>query len=681
MSAKASRHRLEPGSQLDDEAVRRSKRNVAQANKSTWQTFFFETEVGALKEMSSMPIDILAEIFQHMESEDLLNLSRSSISFRLLLTSQTSQIFWRVALKKTETEFPPMPVNLMNELQWTNLLFSSHCHECCVPGAEDIIWVYRARYCDDCKNKIILPLEPVPEKSEMFEFLPKMTEKKKQVPNLALLTIHHLRNRESFNLNELNLLKQELEGLEGNDREEFIANRIALVKQNTQFGKDCAAFLRNNHIMEEKKRQRLQSRRMKTIKDGLRDMGYGPELDGPYGFSMNSMLYLDHNARLPKVLTPDEWDVIKVRYQELFEKLREETRTLEYARKLGKNLSILKYTPIRFSHKIEGTFPCPKDFFRLPEIRAILDVPPDQSTVTTEREFLKTYSPQIQGFIDNWRSSSKQLLGTIARNAAPYIPKEVNPLDLAVGMFFVCTCDKSVVMTLPDLLHHGCTLKPNPGPRKPYNDKNQNLKDPYLSVLLGSGPECEDTLDIKSTFHSAAEFAKHVIEVCRKDPCTVTAEEMDKLDTRFVCFDCAMGGFQVRPIMTWRRTIVHMACEWKPRKFPVIHNVHLALKFEIEQTKALEESIKLGSWLCLHCKKWDEYHPTTKSIIIEHLREHHNIKPENAVRSRDYVANKPFEATTAKPTVWLISSKLAKSSALREERHHHVICDLPEKFA
>lgn len=66
------------------------------------------------------------QIFSELEPSDLLRLSRTSKDIRSFLMSKNSAIIWKAARKNVEG-FPDCPEDL-NEPQFANLAFSSHCH-------------------------------------------------------------------------------------------------------------------------------------------------------------------------------------------------------------------------------------------------------------------------------------------------------------------------------------------------------------------------------------------------------------------------------------------------------------------------------------------------------------------------------------------------------------------------
>ncbi|KAI0029289.1 hypothetical protein K488DRAFT_56675, partial [Vararia minispora EC-137] len=70
-----------------------------------------------------MPMDILFEIFGHLQPGDLVNLSRINKSFHRVLSSKRSALMWKAALSNARGGgAPSCPVDI-SELGWANLLF------------------------------------------------------------------------------------------------------------------------------------------------------------------------------------------------------------------------------------------------------------------------------------------------------------------------------------------------------------------------------------------------------------------------------------------------------------------------------------------------------------------------------------------------------------------------------
>ncbi|RXW22245.1 hypothetical protein EST38_g3619 [Candolleomyces aberdarensis] len=92
-------------------------------------------EEGAiLKYMREMPLDVLLEIFSHLEPADLIHLSRTTKALRSIMMVRSSRSIWTQALSSIP-DLPPCPDDLI-EAQYANLMFTDYCHEC-LANADD----------------------------------------------------------------------------------------------------------------------------------------------------------------------------------------------------------------------------------------------------------------------------------------------------------------------------------------------------------------------------------------------------------------------------------------------------------------------------------------------------------------------------------------------------------------
>ena len=109
------------------------------------------------------------QIFGFMHPRDLLNLARTSKSFRALLMSRSSQAFWKASIEGVDG-LPKCPPYL-SEPAYVNLLFLPHCHVsgsffvglnvvraagqgCLKPNVQTVLFEFSARYCNGCKSKM-----------------------------------------------------------------------------------------------------------------------------------------------------------------------------------------------------------------------------------------------------------------------------------------------------------------------------------------------------------------------------------------------------------------------------------------------------------------------------------------------------------------------------------------------
>ncbi|KII86827.1 hypothetical protein PLICRDRAFT_43495 [Plicaturopsis crispa FD-325 SS-3] len=103
-----------------------------------------------------MPLDILLEVFGHLHPLDLLHLARCTKSLRAILMHRSARAIWKQALSNVPG-MPDCPSDL-NEPQFANIAFSTHCHECLdtdIEGPMSILWAFRTRLCSSCREPMV----------------------------------------------------------------------------------------------------------------------------------------------------------------------------------------------------------------------------------------------------------------------------------------------------------------------------------------------------------------------------------------------------------------------------------------------------------------------------------------------------------------------------------------------
>ncbi|RXW21283.1 hypothetical protein EST38_g4572 [Candolleomyces aberdarensis] len=99
--------------------------------------------------LGEIPLEILTEIFKHLEPASLLKLLRTSKLLRaLLLNRPVASAIWKSALSSMHPAPPPCPDDLTLP-QYATLLYGN-CHFCDTAENLQYAWVCYLRVCDDC---------------------------------------------------------------------------------------------------------------------------------------------------------------------------------------------------------------------------------------------------------------------------------------------------------------------------------------------------------------------------------------------------------------------------------------------------------------------------------------------------------------------------------------------------
>ncbi|KAH8117633.1 hypothetical protein DFH11DRAFT_1035164 [Phellopilus nigrolimitatus] len=104
-------------------------------------------KVGRLVLLMQMPVDVFYEVACYLTPGDLLNLTRTTQSWRSLLMTNRSKPIWRAA--RNNVALPECPDDL-SEPQYADLLYGKGCFLCDAPLAKNVYFAFRLRLCKQC---------------------------------------------------------------------------------------------------------------------------------------------------------------------------------------------------------------------------------------------------------------------------------------------------------------------------------------------------------------------------------------------------------------------------------------------------------------------------------------------------------------------------------------------------
>ncbi|KIJ60339.1 hypothetical protein HYDPIDRAFT_160988, partial [Hydnomerulius pinastri MD-312] len=245
---------------------------------------------GRLEMMPDMNLDILFYILGLLHPMDLLNLARTTKSFRHLLMQKSSAFAWKTARSQIQS-LPDCPPD-MSEPQYANLLFYPHCHRCgkVVPT---IHWRLRLRYCPACRKEYLVDSRrcgaPV---YQLPLALPR--ERMKQG-----------RYKVFFVEREASLaFQKEYRKLPTEEREEFLKNKRLQVAEIEKHAAECEEWHRGVTSMRKSELDEVRSARADAILARIDDLGYSDVIE----FFGGRIEMIERKVfSIPKPLTDKEW--------------------------------------------------------------------------------------------------------------------------------------------------------------------------------------------------------------------------------------------------------------------------------------------------------------------------------------------------------------------------------------
>ncbi|GJN93397.1 hypothetical protein Rhopal_006452-T1 [Rhodotorula paludigena] len=97
-----------------------------------------------------LPPELVAEIFSHLDTPDLLSLSQVNKQYRALLTAKASKRLWVEARK--DFNLPDLAKGDIEEWQYASLFFDDVCQSCSHRGAIVVDCFLRSRLCKTCRK-------------------------------------------------------------------------------------------------------------------------------------------------------------------------------------------------------------------------------------------------------------------------------------------------------------------------------------------------------------------------------------------------------------------------------------------------------------------------------------------------------------------------------------------------
>ncbi|KAH9920096.1 uncharacterized protein B0H18DRAFT_617380 [Fomitopsis serialis] len=288
--------------------------------------------------------------------------------------------------------------------------------------------------------------------------------------------------------------------------------------------------------------------RLDDISARLLALGWAPELaflERTYSERRYDELFSNHRfVCMTTKLTEHGWRRIKGEMTRLMQGVRkqrldDEAHTVSYKRGMsfesaGKEL-VEEYLDEHEEMKIFGLNIA--DLMHTPEVQHLLCAPKD--THVDEQSFLALQA-QMETTMEGWKSRACNTLRQLIRRTKR-APKasNVDMLELATTVFR-CNCCSPGYLFYPNVLGHKC-LRPGPDPLFTFlHGHRYGLFDNMLFLGMFEARNLRFEAALPRT-------ARQIIQVCNKDPDTVTAREMDSLDIRLVRDDVT--------IMTWRAAV------------------------------------------------------------------------------------------------------------------------------
>ncbi|RDB19004.1 hypothetical protein Hypma_014301 [Hypsizygus marmoreus] len=494
---------------------------------------------GILAQLTEMPLDVLFEIFGHLNPDDLLHLTRASKALRYTLLKRSSVSIWKDARSHIEG-LPECPIDLSEPL-YASLLFDPYCHNCHESQTHTIIWSIYKRYCKKCilsvsfgqfeyhRYGLKIPLDIVP---NFTCNAPRYEEPERY----CLLTAQRY--------------DSELHDLHGSIRAEWLEEKRAVLALRIKFAALGEGWAEQRTFERSLELDSARQRRLEAIKMKLTECGWAEEIAHLERRGQLS----DHKlVKQPKDLTERIWNNIKKPLIEFMEKKKAER--LEKLREI-----IIKRRGVVLSEVIAEYASHQQDTIRVPglgdvasleKFRTIIESTPLDEIVTPAH-----FSAAMDDFADfakTWLDEKDAELVAMMEQV-PMIGSKASRemLGLATTCFQCTNCRQ--VLDYPRVLVHNCASLPSfRGGSGLYFVSLDSEPWNYRQII---------------SFHTAAyETARKILTDSGLDPDVQRFPDARRDELWFECFNCSCQEVG-RKVMRWPMAVIH-GLKLCPRLRPV----------------------------------------------------------------------------------------------------------------
>ncbi|KDQ61918.1 hypothetical protein JAAARDRAFT_31404 [Jaapia argillacea MUCL 33604] len=500
---------------------------------------------GKLSILSSIPLDILFEIFTHLSPKDLLTLSRTSRILRSTLLSKNATTVWKRSLANMPGSPPACPKDI-SEARWAELLYgATNCHICGAVNIFNIDFSFRRRLCLSCKKTNLVYSSKFSKKFPEFDplildLIPYATISGSYPPNHKL---HNKPPSKYFLESDIYSMAQTFGLLAKNIHmrkpgakaklEEFKKERAEFVKDVAEYAKVCEGWaVEENKRLSGLKDEAVTNRRNEII-SRLRSLGYDQTDLNAISWSRFVHQYKDLTARSWNIMLPQLESELKERREA---RLRAERNQLIYNRK---RLAASAYRNWKVKNIPRRDWPLLPQDFQVVAWEGFEGVIEAHSDVVVGEESFEEALGGLEEVIEKWKVDKKRKLVSLVPVGAPSSssisephagPQDVDtsPLDLATSIF-ACRrpCCKSIRCGgLPPVLG-AAQLLSNTYPCFPFPISDG-----------GSTPQVAAPFEFRFN-EDLSRVAKSLVECIGGDVERMTMKDMDERDARFFCVSCS----------------------------------------------------------------------------------------------------------------------------------------------
>ncbi|KAF5372931.1 hypothetical protein D9758_001472 [Tetrapyrgos nigripes] len=551
------------------------------------------------KVATEMPLDVIFEIFMHLEPSDILSLSRTNKDLRNLLTPKSSEYIWRAARENVEG-LPPPPSD-MNEIQYASLMFDRFCQVCNYHPCDNVFWSIRLRACKKCLGQTTLLLAPEQiRKIHASDYLgdgPEMSDLLDLVPYISLRdykNVWYLASAYHQRYTEFKAIQPDPQG-DPARWFDWYESKEAENNERIKANKPYEIWLGERENDRGDKIAERRNQRKKDIEDRLITLGW---------------------SRWQKI-APDFLKLVQDTRNSL---LRAERAPVLRPRHLALQQLYKDYITKNASKQTSIIFPPFGDIMFSRIFDPVLwDTPLDAPV--TDDDFADGFT-KIPAFVEEWNKKTTQELLELVQESDP--SATVDTLSHVTTVFTCLECGVKTPLGYPQVLSHPCfsthrnkSFLPRNDPYDAYSDLEQFPWNQALSA------------DYKVRYSvQSSDRVKAIVQACGLQASDTTLDTLYKLNPLLECKTCASPLYG-RYFLRWRKALLHESSDNSSHEFSVDSFADIQDKvLEVEKPPTIMESFWRDVFICSQCATPETQKPysMTFTTLKAHLLSIHGIQ-------------------------------------------------------
>ncbi|KAA1467024.1 hypothetical protein DENSPDRAFT_831982 [Dentipellis sp. KUC8613] len=582
----------------------------------------------------NMPLDILYEILSHLMPVDLLQLARANKSLRALLMSPSSSFktIWKTVRENASCPDPiPEPLEGLSEPKWAYLLFEDrNCVECGEWNIEAITLEFKRRLCEKCVKSGTIKYQYVKKRfpkfeAEVVDITPWVdAEEACRIRKGEPDQWYWIKDLRESNERVANFKAKESHSADFRSKlQDWLASETAKV---SAFHERCAeirGWMEDMSEWQKEVEEATQEQNILEIQRRLLALGHNPvHVRDPYLIALPMVIP-------KKPLDDDSWNKIA---PQLFWRLRDRkhiqvfrdrtTHAAKLYRRYKKTI-----LPIQTLYLPSETI-----VTKFPHIKALVDR--DASVEITDEEWTRAVNALPSLLID-WMHAQRDEYSAMlpVGNYPPNKPMRLirlkdTPSDLDLVR-------QELIPTFAGPLELATAV---------FEDYDFWEWGGKFKTRIGRGlcgMWSTERAESYGFFPAGSQTAASLVKLVGKDPMITTAADMDLIQEKFYCLDCAAGhsfGHTRVRIYPWRLAVEHTTDHNSSPKWDLSST--LSLGSVCDDCYELQCHYVEKGWSCNRCSS-STGSLLLESEVLEHVREHHDIS--NPVENQDYFYHTSLE--------------------------------------